>query len=628
MMSSNEPLITIGVPTYDRMDSLFKCIEHILSQSYSNIELIVSDNRSSSSDLIKKRVLERFNDTRLNFISQKENIGATANFSYVLNSASGNYFMWCGDDDFLSPTYVWSVVNFLERNLDYVSCCGAPYSILPNGDMRKVIGSEGNFEHDNAFVRVCDTYKATSGRLISIYGLTRIDNLKKIEILGRFAEDRYNLAALAYQGKIKMLEDVKFARCPGISSGGDKEFHEKINKNLGFNTKSMFITRFEMAMNAAKDILIQDRVYTVSYLYRTVLMFGVFICSILDTCLKFYFNPFKKSFNLKRLNIKKKFRQIASKLLKKKSNITNEHMCNLELKNKIAIWGWWQGRNLGDNWIKKINKSIFPNAHFIDTETDKINDYGFVVIGGGGLFIHGVIEPWRQKIKSHYGAIGIGAEFKHLDYKARELASNADFFYVRDNYSLEAMNVLDAERSYDITFYEPLERKEKTFSNTKCLFSWRNDLDGLRASHVNFENYFPRPVDENLWLMCLKSHFTDIISDDFTTDSDDITRLLVDVDLIVSSRFHGIVAAIQMGIPCIAIDVCPKIRTIMEDCGLSEYCILPNKVDKLDELIRKAVKDAEIIREKQYNYTENASNVMKLHVENLKNTISNLGFEL
>ena len=62
---------------------------------------------------------------------------------------------------------------------------------------------------------------------------------------------------------------------------------------------------------------------------------------------------------------------------------------------KLGIWGWWQGGNLGDNWIKKTLSSVFPEADFIDTRTTDFSGYSFVICGGGGLFIKDVISPWN-----------------------------------------------------------------------------------------------------------------------------------------------------------------------------------------------------------------------------------------
>ena len=45
------PLITIGIPTYNRVSLLKGCVESALAQSYPNIEVIVSDNASTDDTL-------------------------------------------------------------------------------------------------------------------------------------------------------------------------------------------------------------------------------------------------------------------------------------------------------------------------------------------------------------------------------------------------------------------------------------------------------------------------------------------------------------------------------------------------------------------------------------------------
>ena len=69
------------------------------------------------------------------------------------------------------------------------------------------------------------------------------------------------------------------------------------------------------------------------------------------------------------------------------------------MKHRLYIWGWWQGNNLGDNWIKKTLQNCFPKAEFIDTSVTKFEKGSFVICGGGGLFIFDVINPWTNPQK-------------------------------------------------------------------------------------------------------------------------------------------------------------------------------------------------------------------------------------
>src|SRR5229473_2324672 len=102
---NSAPLVTIGLPTYNRASELKRAVESVLAQDYSNLELVISDNASTDDTQL---VCERFcaQDNRIRYIRQPTNRGAAANFHEVLQRAGGEFFMWLGDDDWLDSSYV------------------------------------------------------------------------------------------------------------------------------------------------------------------------------------------------------------------------------------------------------------------------------------------------------------------------------------------------------------------------------------------------------------------------------------------------------------------------------------------------------------------------------------------
>lgn len=278
---------------------------------------------------------------------------------------------------------------------------------------------------------------------------------------------------------------------------------------------------------------------------------------------------------------------------------------------KLYIWGWWQGNNLGDNWIKLTLSKIFPYATFIDTSvTEFPNQDDFIICGGGGLFIYDVICPWYRTNRINeanlsFGMIGLGAEFKHKTDTANYLCKKSKFFYVRDQYSLDCMNINNHERSYDITFYHPLKKVELTdISLDKLFFVWRDGKDLI--SNELFEKYIQYGSSFEEWKNVASDNFKTITYDDFQTKDDDIDSRIADSGFVISGRYHGIVAAIQKGLPFVAIDICPKIRALLEEVGLDEYCIKISEIEKLDALIKKAKLNVELIRQKAQQYVETA----------------------
>lgn len=93
---------------------------------------------------------------------------------------------------------------------------------------------------------------------------------------------------------------------------------------------------------------------------------------------------------------------------------------------------------------------------------------------------------------------------------------------------------------------------------------------------------------------------------------------------VVSGRYHGIIAAIQMGIPFIAIDICPKIRSLTRECGLEKYCIKISEVDRLSALIDDACENISSIREKELAFREMAHSTITRQAEYAKQLIDGI----
>jgi glycosyltransferase involved in cell wall biosynthesis len=110
------PLVSIGIPTYRRPQELEECLRQILNQTYSNIEVIVSDNASEGSEVVDLLESVRLTDSRVCFFRQEQNIGPVENFQFVLDHAQGKYFMWCADDDWHAPEFVARMVALHEVN--------------------------------------------------------------------------------------------------------------------------------------------------------------------------------------------------------------------------------------------------------------------------------------------------------------------------------------------------------------------------------------------------------------------------------------------------------------------------------------------------------------------------------
>lgn len=100
----NLPLVTIGVPTYNRADGYLKqALESAVNQTYQNIEIIVADNCSTDHT---ESVVKGFSDPHIRYFKHTKNIGANKNFNFCLEQARGDYFLLLHDDDLIDEDFV------------------------------------------------------------------------------------------------------------------------------------------------------------------------------------------------------------------------------------------------------------------------------------------------------------------------------------------------------------------------------------------------------------------------------------------------------------------------------------------------------------------------------------------
>lgn len=289
---------------------------------------------------------------------------------------------------------------------------------------------------------------------------------------------------------------------------------------------------------------------------------------------------------------------------------------------KVGIWGWWQGKNLGDNWIIETLLSIFPNSEAIDTNTKEFDKDMFIICGGGGLFIRDVISPWNiisSELK--FGVLGMGAEFPHKSNNAVKLKELSKFFYVRDIYSMQCMKLERATLSYDVTFLNPFTFKENFENDKNIFFIWRDPNELMK--YEDFKEYIGELSEKFSWNKTFNNLGYGTLEDTFTNDKKHLNEIINETTLIVSGRYHGIVAAIQAGIPCIGIDIVPKIRAIMEEVGIEEYCIKLSDVNNLKNKIVQLEKNKDNIRKKMLIYRQNAIEELNLQIQDIKNIIYN-----
>ncbi|NES18735.1 MAG: glycosyltransferase family 2 protein [Symploca sp. SIO3E6] len=102
----DQPLVSIGIPTYNRPQGLRRALESVIKQTYQNLEIIVSDNCSTKTEteMVVREFMKK--DERIQYFRQEENIGLFYNKKFIFEVSHGEYFTWLCDDDERSPEYI------------------------------------------------------------------------------------------------------------------------------------------------------------------------------------------------------------------------------------------------------------------------------------------------------------------------------------------------------------------------------------------------------------------------------------------------------------------------------------------------------------------------------------------
>jgi len=109
--NATEPLVSILIPSYNAEQWIGQCIESALGQSYSNIEVIVSDDGSTDGTV---REIKRFGD-RIRFI-ESEHAGANAVRNRLTGVAKGEWLQYLDSDDYLLPNKIMDQIGFMKAN--------------------------------------------------------------------------------------------------------------------------------------------------------------------------------------------------------------------------------------------------------------------------------------------------------------------------------------------------------------------------------------------------------------------------------------------------------------------------------------------------------------------------------
>ena len=225
-LKQNFPKISIGIPVYNGEHFLDEKIKSILDQTFSDYEIIISDNASTDKTSI---ICNKFakNEPKIRYIRQEKNIGIWENFNFVLKEAKGDYFLWSSVDDIMLPTYLEKTLDIISSNKN-ISCCFTKIKLYGESDNLKndlkvslierikkkftqlIFNDElGAYSAKGSYEKRIDVYFKNLSHNQIFYGMYRTEQIKRSFVKKSFLwYDAATILNILKYGELYVVDEV------------------------------------------------------------------------------------------------------------------------------------------------------------------------------------------------------------------------------------------------------------------------------------------------------------------------------------------------------------------------------------------------------------------------------------
>ena len=207
---THTPRLSIGLPVHNGEAYLEQSLQALLAQTWTDFELVVSDNASTdrTEEICREHAAR---DPRIRYVRQPENIGAARNHNAVFGLARGELFKWASHDDLYAPTLVERCVEALDAHPEVV--LAHSWQGYVDGEGRLLGTVEYPLRTDSAdpVTRFRSHLFGTGGD--DFYGVIRSEVLRAVRPHGSHHHaDRTFMAQLVLRGPFHQVPEVLYLR--------------------------------------------------------------------------------------------------------------------------------------------------------------------------------------------------------------------------------------------------------------------------------------------------------------------------------------------------------------------------------------------------------------------------------
>ena len=203
----SQPLVSVSLPVYNGARYVERAIDSILSQTYRNIELIITDNASTDdTPAIAARAAAR--DDRVRIVRNPRNLGAAPNFNLGVELARGTLFKWAAHDDICAPRFIEACVQALGEHPDAVLAYTDELDIDSHGEFienRPYLLDTGPAAVEQRLARILQQTRGSP----PIFGVIRTEVLRRTGLIGSYDQsDQVLLAEMMLHGRFHRVPEV------------------------------------------------------------------------------------------------------------------------------------------------------------------------------------------------------------------------------------------------------------------------------------------------------------------------------------------------------------------------------------------------------------------------------------
>lgn len=218
MIEEARPLVSVIVPIYNTKNYLARCIESILKQTYTNMEIILVNDGSTDESL---SVCERYaaKDSRIQIVSQL-NRGALAARRKGVHVCRGEYVMFVDSDDWIEAELLEAMLQAMPEK-DCALVCTNVYMDWEDRTIEKRNGIPSGIYATQEIAEDLFFYKDTDYYGILPYNIAKLyprDMLKEaidsVDPDIRYAEDKAVLFSMVFKNiSVCFTDDIYYHYC-------------------------------------------------------------------------------------------------------------------------------------------------------------------------------------------------------------------------------------------------------------------------------------------------------------------------------------------------------------------------------------------------------------------------------